>query len=248
MRTWVQTNVCCLYFALLPFFLLAPFISNAQTIEIHRVKANISSIGESDRYADALNRLGWLYLFRSLDSALYYTEYALRISERRNYEKGQAEAFCNSSSYYLEKGNFYQAYKLANQALDLFKKLNDPEGECKMLMSISTISLREGKVPQAISYFQKAYNRSDQLKKDSLVSFLLLHKLAAEVPLPEQSAYRVIINHARAIASKYNDEFVLQQIDLAEATYMIDRNLSPYQYLPSLEKSCKPQWKTGHRF
>lgn len=244
MRTRVQTNVYCVYFALLSF-LLAPFISNAQTVEIQRIKANISFIGESDRYADALNRLGWLYLSRSLDSALYYTEYALRISERRDYEKGRAEAFCNSSSYYLEKGNFYEAYKLANQALDLFKKLNDPEGECRMLMIISTISLREGKVPQAISYFQKAYNRSDQLEKDSVVSILLLHKLAAEAPFPEQHAYSVIINRARAVASKYNDEFVLQQIDLAEATYMADRNLSPHQYLPSLENILQTSMENG---
>lgn len=102
------------------------------------------------------------FIHYNLDTALYYSDLALKKSLQVDYKKGIAHA-------YRLKGlitAFFNDYPLADSLLNIailrYKEINDPIGIMESYYSFATIFFFIGENQQALDYYSKAYKIADE--------------------------------------------------------------------------------------
>ncbi|SEN94840.1 Histidine kinase-, DNA gyrase B-, and HSP90-like ATPase [bacterium A37T11] len=196
---------------------------HGQTAEISLIKKELSYTKDSLKYIDLLNSLSKYYSFQALDSSLYYAMKAKTLAERKSYKKGLANAFYNYGVYYSEIPELYLAYKFMNEALDMFRSIGDKVGECRTYIYISLILGREDKAEQSLAYLDKAYEKSNSIKNDSLLSVIYTFQVNAKSFLQGNwLEQKNLVDMAISIAKKYKDWVALMnaEITLANLGFM----------------------------
>jgi len=123
-------------------------------IEVASYTADHGWPGHATRLANSL--------FRYLEGSGYYPEivaicgHALRAARRADDLAAEAEALNNICLVDLRQGNYQQAARRLEQALDLHRQTGDLTGQAKALGNLGIICFQRGGYQQAIDYQQPA--------------------------------------------------------------------------------------------
>ncbi|WP_316840209.1 HAMP domain-containing sensor histidine kinase [Pedobacter gandavensis] len=192
-----------MFFVVLLTMLFGPTTGFSQIAEVRDLESSLPKIKDSIRYVDVLNRIGMLSHLQYRDSCLYYAQKAEGIALRHQYDKGIADALNCQGIYYLAINNYLSA-KYFNDALQIYKKIDDQEGICKVNMNVGSLISVNKSGGNAQQYIQEAYENSKSLKKDSIRSILISKYLSIDTSLSSQR-FKALFEEGDAIAKKYKD-------------------------------------------
>ncbi|MBB5638153.1 signal transduction histidine kinase [Pedobacter cryoconitis] len=179
----------------------------SQTHEINRLESSLPSIKDSIKYIDALNRIAMLSHMNYRDSCGYYAQKAKEIAVRLNYSKGIADAYNCEGISNISVNNYLSA-KYFNDALRIYKSIDDQENVCQLLMNIGLMMDVDKDEKEAIRYIYMAYEKSKSLKHDSIRSLIISNLIFID-PSLSKSKLKELFAQGKAIAEKYKDERLL---------------------------------------
>ncbi|WP_316821088.1 HAMP domain-containing sensor histidine kinase [Pedobacter gandavensis] len=175
----------------------------AQIAEVKKLESSLPHIKDSLAYVDVLNRIGMLSHLQYRDSCLYYAQKAEGIALRHQYDKGVADAFNCQGIYYVAINNYLSA-KYFNNALQIYKKIEDQQGICQVQMNVASLISVNKSGGNAQQYIEEAYENSKSLNKDSIRSILISKYLNIDTTLSKER-FKDLFGEGYAIAKKYKD-------------------------------------------
>src|ERR1700754_589809 len=203
--------------------LLFSFSVYSQDEAIHALQQRLSSITDSFRYVDALNRIGMLSYEQNVDTTLSYANKAREIARRINYIKGIADATNNLAIYFDINGNAELALRYYSDAYQQYTTLGDSSNLVQTLMNIAMVYNTKGNNEKAMDHYRKAMAMGSTLRQDSIMSIVIYNFL---LQYPQQFAADSVdqyIEKAVRIAQKYHDIRLLLAIEQLKAhRYMQD--------------------------
>ncbi len=104
----------------------------------------------------ALNQLGTYFLESRSDSALIYSNKALKLSDSLKYNAGIAYAYLNMANHYNGASNFNVSINYYLQSMRLYESLNNKKAVCILLNNIANSYQGMSKPNLAIAYFKKS--------------------------------------------------------------------------------------------
>jgi len=200
---------------ILVFFLCAGFnlFCNGQSTELKNIKTSLPLITDSLKYADALNRLGMLMYEKNVDSSFHYTKLARELSGRLHYAKGKADALNNLGVFFDIKGNLQLAMRYYNEAHVAYTDLKDAPNQVQTTMNIAMVYKEMGKDDRALQWFNAALQAGNSLKQDSIQSLVIFNYLLLYPHKFDKTTKLSLIEKAKLIGRKYNDQRVLLAIN-----------------------------------
>lgn len=147
----------------------------ALALDSTRIIASLSKkVGYKKGEAIAYGTSGIIYdMYGVQDSAIYYFDKSGKLlSEIGDVDKYNANQI-NKASIYLGSGNLYNALKLGTEALDAFKKSNNPKGILMANMVIGTAFGYSDNLTEAINRFKIAHKIADSLGDDNRTALSL---------------------------------------------------------------------------
>lgn len=225
-------------------------LARGQLKDIAALRAQIPAAQDSVQLLDTYLRLGTLYINRSLDSCHYFGANALDLAGSIADKHRIAEALSILAFYYMEKGKSYLAYKYIVESLTHFEQLGADEKVCETTMNIGVLLGREGKTEQALLQFEKAYQLSQLLERDSIQSLIILNMvlpkaLHTNLPLPELER---LCDQAQAIAAKHGDERILLAIRLTRTTVKSIKGMDVNQLIEEQRDVIRETEKKGYEY
>ena len=196
-------------------FLLNAGRGFSQIAELSKLEADLPSIKDSIRYVNALNRIAMLSHLRYRDSCLYYARKAKQIALRHNYSKGIADAKNCEAIYHVSLNNYLSA-KYFNDALQLYKLINDQENVCQVLMNIGVLISVSKNEDRGLDYLHLAFEKSKSLKNDSIRSIVISNLLDIDTGMNE-AQFNALFKEGKRIAEKYKDERMILYYEASEA-------------------------------
>lgn len=100
--------------------------------------------------------LGWTYAAINLDSAIYYGQLAVELSEKTGDETLLAQSYSDLGSGYLQKGQLQEASEVYLKSLKIREANRDSLGMAKVYNALGFILQRKYESDSAITYFLKA--------------------------------------------------------------------------------------------
>ena len=197
---------------------LAPVCARSQ--EIKDIRQNLPHINDSLRYIDALNRLSILYYQVNIDSCKDYAQQAWAIAERKQYTRGKADALNNLGIVYDLGNDPSLAFRYYNNALDLYRQIKDSSNIVQVENNIALVFQEKGQSDKAQNYFWQAIDLGSNLKKDSIMSLVLLNYLSLYLDSIPKDSIKPLLEKARGIAIRYHDSGT--QIMVTQTEGMID--------------------------
>lgn len=194
-------------------FLLDASRGFSQIAELSKLESNLPLIKDSIRYVNTLNRIAMLSHLRYRDSCLYYARKATQISLRLNYRKGIADAKNCEAIYYVSLNNYLSA-KYFNDALQIYKSIDDQENVCQVLMNIGVLISINKDDRRSLEYLNQAFEKSKSLKNDSIRSIVISNLLDLDTTLtPER--YHLLSEEGMRIAKRYKDDRMILYYDVS---------------------------------
>lgn len=179
----------------------------SQTHEIDRLESSIPLIKDSIKYVDVLNRIAILSHMNYRDSCKFYAQKAKAIAIRLNYNKGIADAL-NCEAISNVSVNNYLSAKYFNDALRIYKSINDQGNVCHVLMNIGVLMSVDKDDKAALRYIYLAYEKSKSLKHDSIRALIISNVISIDQNLSQKKSIK-LFKEGLAIAQKYKDERLL---------------------------------------
>lgn len=198
---------CFVFLSLLSISLFSANHIFAQTHEINRLESGLPLVKDSLKYVDVLNRIAMLSHMDYRDSCKFYARKAKAIAIRLNYSKGIADA-SNCEAIANVSVNNYLSAKYFNEALRIYKSINDQENVCQVLMNIGLLMDVDKDEKAALRYIYQAYDKSKSLKHDSIRSLIISNIMSVDQNLSQKKLAQ-LLQEGRAIAEKYKDERLL---------------------------------------
>lgn len=158
---------------------------------------------------NSLNRLGTLYRTRNADSCFYYGMEAKRLATNIRYRNGQTEADHVIAFALFKKGLYAESLELLGKLFTQYQQLNDSEKMIQAYLDMLTVENKGiSDIPKLTSLLHKAIQIGRRLEKDSIMAEVYMRYLLRGPDLSEDSI-RYYLNKSKAIASRYNDEYML---------------------------------------
>jgi tetratricopeptide (TPR) repeat protein len=96
--------------------------------------------------------------YSKTDSAKFYAEMMIKISEDMDYDLGVAKGLTNLGIVYDIYGDLAKSFSIHKQAFDLYSHLGFERGKANSQYNIALILVQEGKYEEALSYSMESYN------------------------------------------------------------------------------------------
>ncbi len=154
----------------------------SQQIHIDGLKKTIQTTSSLKNKADAYNLLGLRYYRSDPDSATYFTEQALIISQDIKHVPGQAEYFRIDGLIKHNKGLYTESLRQFETSLEMFLALSDSSKVGMVYKNIGWVYLELGDFPEALNYFAKANGIADD-QNDLLLKGQVLNNLGVFMAL-----------------------------------------------------------------
>jgi tetratricopeptide (TPR) repeat protein len=107
--------------------------------------------------ADLLNELADYYMYRNLDSALFFAQEAITTSRNGGYQKGEILALINKSEIYRELGNYEMAQNYTDRVKIFAEKLTDKELLAKYYLLAGYNYMCQHIYNQALEQYEKSF-------------------------------------------------------------------------------------------
>jgi len=120
-----------------------------------------------------LNKLAEYYFQANPDSAYYYGQKGVELSRKTHYDAGLANGLLQTGHVNYFKGKSEEAVKDLNEAISIFKKLNDKKGIITGYQSLGAMYTLLADYPLAIKYMNVALYVNDHPGNDELLQTTL---------------------------------------------------------------------------
>jgi adenylate cyclase len=129
------------------------------------------SISDSSK-ANILTGLSYEYGSTNFDTAIYYAQQSLSLSEKIGYKKGIGKAYYTMGIIYYYKENYDLSLEYYQKAIKIYQELGFKKGLVNAYNNIAGISYNKMNYPSAIEYYQKSLKINEELgdKKAIVVS------------------------------------------------------------------------------
>ncbi len=143
---------------ILSFFFLVfvgSFFASGQTKQINEIHRKLNQQKLSDTAKiNLLNELAFVHRNSYPDSTLLLANQTLQLSQSLNYGRGIADAYKQLAIGNFIITNLSKAKEFNRNALEAYKVISDKKGEGAVLNNMAMIYHNEGKLDQAIQYYQ----------------------------------------------------------------------------------------------
>jgi len=151
---YMKLRVC---FSLLLFLVLSPYVFGQSPRQIVDSLLNSAQQENADETLAAIyGELGWTYAAINLDSAIYYGQLAVELSEKTGDQALLAQSYSDLGSGYLQKGQLNEASEVYLKSLEIREANRDSLGMAKVYNALGFIFQRKYDSDSAITYFLKA--------------------------------------------------------------------------------------------
>jgi len=149
---------------LFPLIFMAPWMVSAQTQRtIDSLKTALQTATDTAK-VKVLMALSENYRKTNPDSALYYGEQVLLLSQQLGYQKGIVEGLSKKGVAYEYKGQYQQALQLYTEALEIAKTKDIQQVIHPVYTNIALVNKALGDFPKALEYNFKALELSEQTR------------------------------------------------------------------------------------
>lgn len=210
-----------LFFLFTVIFFLNPGKGFSQIAELSKLESGLPLIKDSIRYVNSLNRIAMLSHLRYRDSCLYYARKAQQISLRLNYRKGIADAKNCEAIYYVSLNNYLSA-KYFNDALQIYRSIDDQENVCQVLMNIGVLISMNKDDGRSLEYLHQAFEKSKSLKNDSIRSIVISNLLELDKSI-KPARFSSLSEEGMQIAKKYKDDRMVLYYDVSTGQRLYQR-------------------------
>lgn len=139
------------------FLVLSPYVYGQSPRQIVDSLLNSAQQENTDETLAAIyGELGWTYAAINLDSAIYYGQLAVELSEKTGDETLLAQSYSDLGSGYLQKGQLQEAGEVYLKSLEIREANRDSLGMAKVYNALGFILQRKYESDSAITYFLKA--------------------------------------------------------------------------------------------
>lgn len=110
------------------------------------------------------NEVGRFYTEEEIayDSAMFYYNKTLQISEKMGWKRGIAVSTKNIAWIYDLKGDYMQALKVYNESLQLNIEMNHASGIISSYLALGNVYANMGSYSNSVNYYTKAINKSNE--------------------------------------------------------------------------------------
>lgn len=139
------------------FLVLSSYVFGQSPRQIVDSLLNSAQQENTDETLAAIyGELGWTYAAINLDSAIYYGQLAVELSEKTGDETLLAQSYSDLGSGYLQKGQLQEAGEVYLKSLEIREANRDSLGMAKVYNALGFILQRKYESDSAITYFLKA--------------------------------------------------------------------------------------------
>jgi two-component system sensor histidine kinase/response regulator len=132
------------------------------------VTTSLKSQAEPDTLSiNRLNKLAASYFESTPDSTMYYAQKGVSLSRKINYKTGVADGLVQVGHANFFKGNFSQARQNFEEAIAIYKSLNNYQGLSKSYKLYGRMFSLLAKYKKALYYLNLSLNLNKQLKDDA---------------------------------------------------------------------------------
>lgn len=230
---------------LIAAFLLTAHYAPAQLKEIRTIQQNLPFVKNGKPRIDALNRLAFLMQLKSPDSSYHFALEAREQAARIEYKKGLADAYKTFGTLLTDQ-NSYLCAKYLHDALDLYREMGLKQEESMTLMNISNLLYVEQDSAHAKEYLMQAYRLGQTLKKDSVLSVILINMLYRDNSF-HSTQMDTLYKRGLTIAQKYGDERMMLSYKQLQGHILWNRghHAEAVQLLENMLPTCD---STGNEF
>lgn len=150
-------------------------IAHGQESLVDSLKATLVHLGEDTVKVNTLNKIADLISRHEMEDAIVYGTEAKHLAENLNFRPGLATAYKNIGLGYYFKGDFVNAFKNWEPALELYQAMGDDKGIANMFNNQGGILQTMGKNTEAIEYFIKAMKIAEKYDDKNRIATLLLN-------------------------------------------------------------------------
>lgn len=129
----------------------------AQNAEINKLKNDLYHHTQNNsEKVDLLTDLASKYFTIDNDTAFYYINNALKLSESINYKKGIAKSHILFGTYNYYKFDYPKALEFYKKSLNLYEEIEDDKGKSKSLHNIGFIYWKQNNQEKSLEYYNKS--------------------------------------------------------------------------------------------
>lgn len=195
--------------------------SNAQTDELDLIQKNLSKQQDSLKYIDMLNRISLLIYEKDIDSTFIYAKLARERAEHLDYSKGKADALNNLGIFFYLKGNLNLALKYFDDATKRYRQIEDTPNIVQSYMNLAMVYNAQDNRERSFAWFNSAFKLGKTLRQDSIMSLVIYNYVVFFPDHFNTQTKRTLVQKARAISTRYQDERMLITLDQLTANEMI---------------------------
>jgi class 3 adenylate cyclase len=182
MRIFFPILYC--FFTFLPHNLLAQY-KPIDSLYFTLVKYEDERVEIDSSYVNSLNQLANNLYQVQPDTALFYAQKALKISELIHYPKGKAYAIKQQSLTWTGKKEYAKALDSWHKTVIAYAQINNTQEIANGLENIGDLHLEQENKAEALEYYQKSF-RNYEVIRDKKGSTTALNKIAEVYFLQEK--------------------------------------------------------------
>ncbi len=199
------------------------------------------------RQIELLNKIGRSFTFSKPDSAAYYFNWAISISEEKDLPGPGAYSIAHLGGAKYVKGEYDFALEYFMEALEIWKKVNDQKGIAVGYNDVGMVYTMLEKFEQAINYHRISYDICKKTGDSTLLATNLFNIGVTFVTWIQYDSALLYANRAKEIYQLTdNKENVFRVINLKGKIYleMKDYHQALKEYLGIINrKDYKNQWE-----
>ena len=200
-----------------------------------------TKLADSTR-VDVLNALCKSFFNTNPDTSIILAGSAKLLAEKKNYKPGLALAFKNIGKGYYLQGKYKEAVINWQQAIEVYKLLNDKKGVANMLSNQGAVYFNQGDDAKALELNLQSLKMSEEIN-DSL-RILTSSINIGIVYLNKAATYTKALEYflrAHKLSMAINDKYSIgtSAVNLGELYYKMGNNAKALEYLYQSEKAYK---------
>jgi adenylate cyclase len=221
---------------------LSCFHTNAFANEVDSLKKILSSTIVDSTKVDVLNALCKNFFNTNPDTTIIIANSAKLLAEQINYKAGLALAFKNIGKGYYLQGKYKEAVINWQQAIEVYKLLNDNKGVANMLSNQGAVYFNQGDDAKALELHLQSLKMSEALN-DTLRILTSLTNIGGVYSNKEATRNKALEYFLRSynlsLAIKDDYSIGTSAVNLGELYYNLGDDAKALKYLRQSEKAYK---------
>ncbi|MRG44512.1 hypothetical protein GFS24_05275 [Chitinophaga sp. SYP-B3965] len=194
----------------------------AQTALIKEAKAKLVFSKDSIERVNTLNRVGFLYHEKDIDSCFSYGMKAKILAGKIHYAKGIADADNVLAISLGLRGLYKESLELFNTALKSYRQQADTSNIAQVLMNMALTYNLVGDTTKEKLFYLEAMTTAGRTKQDSILSLVYLNYAISNSEAFLEDSVRYYLDKSQAIAQRYNDDRILISVSLERAYLLMN--------------------------